>query len=174
MQTRSALLLVEARTKRLLESLELSIPLGTFPVLSNAINHHQSSPMSVRREAPKETERQERDRRDRHQSLTGLRMRMSPDAPAIHPRFWLSIARHRPSSSFITFVMMNGYCSRQNHTSIVNRQSPVSITTTTITVIVETRERRRKWHEPEEDQESVDTCSCNARESTSTLRSTAS
>jgi len=66
---------------------------------------------------------------------------MSPDAPAIHPRFWLSIARHRPSSSFITFVMMNGYCSRQNHTSIVNRQSPLSITTTTIIIIVEKRER---------------------------------
>ena len=52
---------------------------------------------------------------------------MSPDAPAIHPRFWLSIARHRPSSSFITFVMMNGYCSRQNHTHTHHQSSIASL-----------------------------------------------
>ena len=144
MQTRSALLLVEARTKRLLESLELSIPLGTFPVLSNAINHQSSSPMSVRREAPKETETREME----------IEMEMEV-APITHRIEDANVSRcscdpssilvvDRKTSSFLVLHHLRHderiLFSPESHTHI-NRQSPLSITTTTIIIIVEKRER---------------------------------
>ena len=130
MQTRSALLLVEARTKRLLESLELSIPLGTFPVLSNAINHQSSSPMSVRREAPKETETREME----------IEMEMEV-APITHRIEDANVSRcscdpssilvvDRKTSSFLVLHHLRHdewiLFSPESHTSIINRQSSIA------------------------------------------------